>query len=306
MSRHCSSPLYKTVLLVFISMLPSMAAAGDGIMESPAPLSFYEDQKRGYYWYEDPAFIEDEEQKEKAEFEESSLPSYTYEELWNLHPDQFQKYREEATKKAVQFPTIENVKHHLFIQDVARRKSLAFASVVGLVGQLHPELSTEDSYPMSAPGRRALSDKKLSEFNDILIRSKNDFALLVFNQSGCNFCEAQAPIVQRFEAAYGWSVKNIDIEVFADLALRFNVEQTPAIIVVSRNSGESMPISSGIIDLSTIKERVVRAIRFLKGEVDPQQYYLKDFQKGTGMDPLKFLQNIKPGQPLLTKAETYE
>ena len=306
MSRHCSSPLYKACLLVFISMLPSMVSAGDGIMESPSPLSFYEDQKRGYYWYEDPAFTEDVEQMKKEGFKESSLPSYTYEELWNMHPDEFQKYREEATKKAVQFPTIENVKHHLFIQDVARRKSLAFASVVGLVGQLHPELSTEDSYPMSAPGRRALSAKKRSEFNDILLRSKEDFALLVFNQSGCSFCEAQTPIIQRFEATYGWPVKNIDIEIFTDLAMRFNVEQTPAIIIVSRGSGESMPISSGIIDLDTIKKRVARAIRFLKGEVAPQQYYLKDFQKGTGTDPLKFLQNVKPGQPLLTRAGTYE
>ena len=66
------------------------------------------------------------------------VPEYSYDQLWKMHPDDFQEYLNQVTKFAVQFPTEKNVTQYLKIQDVARRKSVAFAAVVDFIGQKNP------------------------------------------------------------------------------------------------------------------------------------------------------------------------
>ena len=60
-------------------------------------------------------------------------------------------------KKAVMSPTEANVREYYSIQDIARRKSLAFANVTAAVMQKHPELSLAKDYPTATPGRSALT-----------------------------------------------------------------------------------------------------------------------------------------------------
>jgi hypothetical protein len=46
-----------------------------------------------------------------------------------------------------------------------------------------------------------------------------------------------------------------------------------------------MPISSGVISLSKLRERLVRSVKYMRGEVKPEQFYTRI---GTS-DPLKFV-----------------
>jgi len=190
-------------------------------------------------------------------------------------------------KVAVQFPTEENVLKYLVMQDIARRKSTAFASVVGYVGQKYPRFSNEDVHPVIAPGRTALAELKQGEIRQTIEESSNEFALIMFTQKGCRFCDVQKSILKFFTASYDWTVRLIDTDSHPDLSSRFGIEQTPSIILVHKSSKDHMPISVGVISLRELNARVYRSIKFLRGEVTPEQWFIYEFEKNAGSDPLK-------------------
>jgi conjugal transfer pilus assembly protein TraF len=246
----------------------------------------YDERKRGWYWYEAQPEPEDEEEPETDRLS-LSVTDRSYEELWNMHPDEFQDMLKKTMKIAVQFPTEENVLKYLVMQDIARRKSTAFASVVGYVGQKYPQFSNEDVHPVIAPGRTALAELKQEEIKQTIEESSNEFALIMFTQKGCKFCDVQQSILRFFTASYDWTVRLIDTDSHPDVSSRFGIEQTPSIILVHKSSQDHMPISVGVISLRELNARVYRSIKFLRGEVTPEQWFIYEFEKNAGGDPLR-------------------
>lgn len=244
---------------------------------------YYQNSKTGYWWYE--------KKKEKPEEikevkKEPSLKDYTIEVLWNMHPDEFQKLLTDIQKKAVQNPTEENVYEYYRIQDIARRKALAFTNVAMFVLQKYPELSLENEIPITAPGRVAFVRQKESEIQNTIHQGKKDFALLYFYSPHCPFCEAQESILRYFVEKYNWNIKKIDKDINPSMAARFNVEVVPALILVYKDSADYFPISTGVVSLAELEERLYRGIRLLQGLITPQQWSTYEFQKGNALDPL--------------------
>jgi conjugal transfer pilus assembly protein TraF len=154
-------------------------------MANEEDLSYYRDSKHGWWWYEkDPEKPKKEEKDEPAAFAKTkklpSLKDYSMEELWKMHPDDFEPLLRGFLKKAVQAPTEENVKEYYTVTDIARRKSLAFTNVAAFVWQKYPELSTAKDYPVAAPGRNAFVRQSLSEVETTINNAQTDFALLYF------------------------------------------------------------------------------------------------------------------------------
>lgn len=229
----------------------------------------------GFHWYDD---------TEKPEAQ--STPQYpSYQELWDMHPDKFAPLLEDRKKLAIQYPTEENVYRYLEIQDVAKRKSIAFAAVMTLVGQKHPEFSSENKYPLNVPGQKARNKEKNRWIDEYLFEIKKDYALLVFTQEGCGLCKAQIPILDLFMNRYGIEIKYLDINEYGGLADRYSISLTPSILVISRQNEKAMPIASGVISLSELRNRLVRSVRYMKGEIKPEQFYTTPGSN----DPLKFV-----------------
>lgn len=238
---------------------------------------FYEDRRHGYYWYEDEKAIE----KEKP-----ALPTYTYQELWTMDPDTFQKHLSAVTKRAVQAPTEENALEFLKLKDIATQKSMAFASVMTLVSQQHPEYASDTASPVTAPGKRAQLQARESEIKTTIFREKENFALVMFVRPGCGYCDEQEGIISHFETQYNWQIRTVNIEEKPALAAKFNVQITPTLIMVHKE-GEHMIISYGVISMSDIEKRIYRSIRLMKGDIDESQWLMYDYQKRMGDDPLK-------------------
>lgn len=258
-------------------MLADDGCSGSNCSEQQVTENSSDDANKGvgFYWYDDP------EQEE-----ETPQPSYpSYQELWDMHPDDFAPLLEERKKIAIQYPTEDNVYRYLEIQDVAKRKSLAFAAVMGLVAQKHPEFSNENHYPLNVPGQRALTRVKNRDLDSYIESIQDQYALIVFEKEGCEFCQTQKPILDMFRVKYAWQVKFLDIEKYRYLADRYSITMTPSILVLSRETEEAMPLSSGVISLSKLRERLVRSVKYMKGEVKPEQFYTR---QGT-TDPLKFV-----------------
>lgn len=284
--------LYYSCLILLFS---TTVASGVVLENTRTDLQFYDNsQKKGFYWYEDETREEPEEKAEEVivipppqevQKEQSVINNYTYDQLWVLHPDIFAKELDRRQKLAIQFPTVENVYSYLEAQDVAKRKSVAFAGAMGYVSQLNPQFSGENNYPTNVPGQNVLRNEIKTDDQDYLKSVKDDFALLVFMSKGCSYCDAQEPILDMFYASYGWNIKRLDIKEHSDIAGKYSITLTPSIIVISRKTQKAIPLTSGIVTLPELRDRLIRSVRMLNGEIEPEQWYTN--KRST--DPLKFI-----------------
>ena len=284
--------LYSSFLILLFF---SAVATGAVLDNTKSDQHFYDNsQKKGFYWYDDKVRdipIEKTEEEittpppPEAEKEQDTIVNYNYEQLWALHPDIFAKELDRRMKLAIQFPTIENVYDYLEVQDVAKRKSVAFAGAMGYVSQLSPQFSGENNYPINVPGQKVLRNEMMSDDQEFLKSVKEDFALLVFMSEGCPYCDAQEPILDMFYASHGWNIKKLNIKEYPDIAEKYSITLTPSIIVVSRKTQKAIPLTSGIVTLPELRDRLIRSVRMLNGEIVPEQWYTN--KRST--DPLKFI-----------------
>lgn len=246
---------------------------------------FYDINKQGWFWYQDPV--------PKPEREETTAPpsrpvptltDYSIEELWDMHPDDFQALLMEFQKKAVQRPTEDNVLEYLTMQDMARRKAAVYANVASYVIQKNAGLDVGRDYPVSAPGVVARVKMQKEEIVATINRASSDHALLYFSSSDCPYCIEQQQILRFFTDRYGWQIKDIDIDENPGVAARFNIKITPALLLIGKDREQYIPVASGVVALEELERRLYRSIRLLSGQITPQEYSIYDFQKGGGFD----------------------
>ncbi|HEY6874172.1 MAG TPA: conjugal transfer protein TraF [Geobacteraceae bacterium] len=256
-----------------------------------AGAGYYSDSGKGWWWYEkEPEKKEDKGKEPATKRKPKKLPSlrdYTYDEIWSMHPDDFEKFAEELKKKAVQNPSEENVRDYYEVQEIARKKALAFTNVAQYVWQKYPELTTAKDYPVATPGNLSRVGQIQEEKNRKLRDSREEFALIYFYRTDCGYCQQQQPIIDWFSGSTGWQVKRINIEENPGLAGKFGVETTPTMILIQKGNQDFFPVSSGLITAEEIEDKTYRAVRLLKGEITPEEFSLYDFQRGGGFDVRK-------------------
>ncbi|BCO09271.1 thiol reductase thioredoxin [Desulfolithobacter dissulfuricans] len=264
-----------------------VALTGTAVAEEK---KFYDDSKRGWFWYEDPPPEEEPEKpEEKPARPVPSLQAYTTEELWNMHPDDFQELLMALQKKAVQYPTEENVLEYLTIQDIARRKAAAYANVAAYVVQKHGQFDVAQAYPAAMPGVKARVRQQRQEIASVITNAKDDHALLFFTNPDCGYCAEQRQILAYFTERYGWQIKTIDTTIDPGIAARFNISITPTLMLIRRDRPDYLTVTTGVVSLADLERRLYRAIRLLRGDITPENYSTYDFQKGGALDPTAIL-----------------
>jgi conjugal transfer pilus assembly protein TraF len=76
-------------------------------------------------------------------------------------------------------------------------------------------------------------------------------------------------------------VRRIDISQNPELAAKFQVEITPTLLLVSRETQASQIISSGVISFDELNKRIYQLVRLMEGRTDPQRFYNMDFYKAS-------------------------
>ena len=296
--KHCLSGSLFCGLVLFA--LP----VGAGVPGPLAAASFYQDTKHGWFWYEDPPPDQEEVQQEPPEVapgpghsiaRNPSLAQYSTEALWDMHPDDFQQLLNGLQKKAVQYPTEQHILEYLSIQDIARRKALAYANVTQFVTQKRADLfNINQVYPTSSPGTAARVQLQQDEISETISTARSDHALLFFVAPGCGFCEKQTQIIAYFIERYGWQVKPVDISREPNVALRFNVTTTPTLLLIKQDREQSMPIATGVVTLPEMERKLYQSIRYMRGETTMDSFTTYDFQKDSALDPASILKAQQP------------
>ncbi len=286
---------------LLVITVTTMALAEE--VPSPEP-AFYETAKEGWFWYHDPppeapeesgshnnSTITREAGPKVFETKNPSMDKYNINDIWNLHPDEFQGLLNGVQKKAVQTPNEKNILEYLIMQDVARRKALAYANATKFVTQKYSDkFNINQVYPTTTPGISARVQEQQKEISSTILAARENHALLFFVAQGCGFCDKQAAILTYFVEKYGWQIKPIDIGRHTTLAARFNITTTPTLVLIKDGTEQSMPISVGVVALSELERKLYQAIRYLGGETNIDTFQMYDYQKGGALDPGSILE----------------
>ncbi len=270
-----------------LALLPSSlwADGADG-----ADNGFYQQSKHGWFWYADPPPPEETKKQVPDSRPIPSLESYSVDDLWNMHPDDFQAFLDVLQKKAVQKPTEQNIMEYLTMQDIARRKALAYTNATMYVTQKYGELfNVGHIYPSATPGVTARVKMQQDEIFTTLSRAGNDHALLFFTSPGCGFCDQQAAILAYFVEKYGWPIKTVDISRNRGSAARFSITITPTLLLIKKGRDNSMTVANGVVALTELERKLYRAVRTLQGSTKEDTFLMYDFQKGSPFDPTSIL-----------------
>jgi len=262
-------------------LFPVLFGAAEALAQES---DYYRDMKKGWWWYQDPPKDEPKKEELKQGKKSRRLPSmkdYTREQLWRMHPDDFQELLMDFQKKAVMELTEESVSEYLVMQDIASKRSLAYANVAAYVQQKNPELGVPE-YSVAAPGMAAATRMRNDEIEGRIRAAKDDYALLYFYSPGCEFCKAQDGILRFFQDKYDWEIRAYELN--SALASRLNITIAPSTVLIYRNSRDYIPVSAGVMSLADIELRLYRGMRLLAGENSPQNFSLYEFQKGGSFD----------------------
>lgn len=250
---------------------------------------FYHERKGGFYWYEDDPVPEADPEAERQLYEMPPPDTYSYQDLWKMHPDQRAKILETRKRILSQEPTIENALRFLESQDIAQRKATAAAGAMAAASQMNPKFNGMHLVSMTPSAKQVYHQAKGESIDSILDSGAEEFALVVFETAGCQYCDVQRPIIDRFEATHSWVVKYVDIDEYRQLADRYGIEITPSVLMLVKGSNDAVPISTGVVTMPDLRERVVRAIRYVRGEIEPAQWFNNSNGNDNGNDPLKLV-----------------
>lgn len=248
--------------------------------------TWWDRSKEGWFWYQDPPIEAELEapQEPEAAAPKPTARDFSLEELWSLHPERFQEIYTNTLNAAVQHPSEPNVKDWYRMQDISRRKSVQFANVAAYVAQTNPEFNYIKDSPLAAPGRKALYQQQFGDIETAIHEGRQTHGLLFFYSRGCGYCAPQAEILQAFTNKYRWEIKGVDIDAEPGLAARFDIETTPTILLVNQEVSRPFPVAVGVISLAQIEQNIYRGMRLLGGGLEPSDYSLYEFQRGSALD----------------------
>lgn len=214
------------------------------------------------------------------------MSDYTYEQLWNMHPDDFQELLLAFQKKAVQTLDPKDVAAFSYMKNISAKKALAYANVDSYVAQQNPQYSLEQEVPLSVPARTAMNASRIRDVESKIAASRDDYALLFFYSPSCPYCVEEEKMLKVFSSKYGWTVKKIDRDADPEFSAQFNVQVVPTIIMIKKGEKNFFPITYGILATAEMESKIYRSVRLMNGEITPAQWSTLETQQGGGLDPL--------------------
>lgn len=273
---------FRFSLLITLSMIYSATLLAD--------TPYHHKDAKGWSFYEPKKKIKKKKkslkkttEKQAEEYKKPVLPPL--EVLYNMHPKEHEKLQKEFLNWAVKTQKVEDVKNYWIVLDTIRKKASGFSAVTKLVMDSNPDLNVNKQYPITRLGSEKLFAVRQNETNKFLSQNSKSFGLIYFTSESCLFCKEQDAILTSVVHDYGLRVKEVDVKKDRITAAKFGVNFTPTIAVVDRVTKKHMIISSGVESQPRIKESIISALRLLRGDIKPNQYFTNDFERGGSFDP---------------------
>jgi len=241
---------------------------------------YYQDKERGWFWYEDPAVLEDENQPPPA-----SKPIPSKSPLQNQSPtpsqsanpsiakplsaEWFRKNMEKYRDKAIDDPSPENVGAYLYLQRVMLDKAEKYAQASQLMTMKDPVLDENARRPIATFGAFAKDEMATIGTQKAAKKLAEKAGLWFFYLSNCTFCLKEAGVLKGLMNAYGFKVLPVALDglplpngafpnftIDQGQAKKLGVETTPALFLV-KPGGTAIQLGQGLLSSDEIVNRAI-------------------------------------------------
>lgn len=217
---------------------------------------FYDQPEQGWYWYDE----------NHADRIIDNQPPMTVESA-QAQLEALKKEVEDKKALALMNPTEENLKNYIRIQYEVNQRAELFATTWQKVIIKNPELDHTIKHPTNAVARRVYHQEQAREKKTSIDSFTSKYGLFFFFRSNCPYCHQFAPILKMFEEEYGITVVPISLDgkglpEYPDpkpdngIAQKLKIEVVPAVIAVDPKTGETVPITYGLISVDDLAYRI--------------------------------------------------
>lgn len=225
---------------------------------------WWERGDEGWFFYKDPLKEEKNEIKEKEKPEKNPEPQAPKTPV--LFTEKMKKLGEELLSRAMEKPTIENVRAYMEYNRLMMKLSENFALSWQKVLMMYPEL--EGPAPVSDSDKDLYFDAVKEREKEILYQLSRKAGLFFFYDGSCPFCERQVYYLKRFLAENPFFViKPVSLDgtvffEFPDTAMdngisqRLGVSRVPSIFLAFPPDRFER-VSSGLITTEELKRRLI-------------------------------------------------
>ena len=227
--------------------------------------TYFGDHERGWHWYESHQEADDE--NENAEEDDA---------ISQMNVVQMAVKR--ALDQAILYPSKENVKHYIALQNAVAERSALFAKLWQEALLAEPALDFSLRHPTNNLARQIEVDQENAEQEQAIKLLAKESGLFFFYRSTCPYCRAFAPILKRFTDYYKIPViaittDGMSLPPFPDSlndqgqSAIFQVKVEPSLFVVNPYTKKVIPVGYGLMSETDLKKRMLEIARMMSARV---------------------------------------
>jgi len=256
------------ISLVFFLAVPSLLYSGS---------YWWERGDEGWFFYKDPL---KEGEKKEEEVKTVEVPETPPEPLFT---ERMKRWGEELLSRAMENPTIENVKAYMQYNNLMMRLSENFSLSWQKALMRYPELASP--VPVSDVDKDLYFETEKEREREIIYELSKKGGLFFFYEGSCPYCERQAYYLNRFRVEYPFFViKPVSLDgsmlpEFPDTVMDNGISQRLGVTTVPSLFLAFPPdrferISTGLITAGELKRRLIWYARkidtsFYSGFINP-------------------------------------
>lgn len=235
----------------------------DGTQHAEEDVDFWEDAKRGWFYYEK-LFFDPEKADEKTKNVDIAIDWKAFK---NLAAGEMNRFIGELKNYAVTYPSKINVQNYMTAQKIAAEKAKIFMTAWMDVLRDHPVLDETVKRPPSSFVSFNLANAE-SEAKEIIVKelaADPDMGLVFFYSRDNYYAAIQSPIFKRFLDKTRWRpFKFINVDENPQAANEFGIETVPEIWLASKNGGKAR-VTAGVRTEDIIQDNIVTAYELITG-----------------------------------------
>ena len=259
-------------LMAGLAPEPAVAAEPERLQRvSNAPTrllgnSYWGDEERGWFWYEDPLLVEPPKPFVERQPESIKREPPKAKEIVEL--ERLQKRLEDSRKIAIMAPTEANVLRYMELEAKVVRQASYFADVAQRLGWTHSQLDmTLEGRPVNALAIQTYNQQeRIAQARTIADLAK-DHVIFFFFRGDCPYCHTYAPILKAFAEQNGLTVVPVSLDGGGlpefpvprqdnGIAKTLKVDQVPATFLAQPVAGTITPLGFGVLSTSQLSERL--------------------------------------------------
>lgn len=256
-------------LLIALAFVPFYYAHSDE-NKMMSDKAYYNDNARGWYWYEKPAVKKKKEKKPEPVIASSggnSSPSQMS--ARDILKKQGENWENAAAEAALN-PTPENLQRYMMLTMAVNAQSERFATSLKNSLRLNPQFDYTIEHPVNPQAIIAKNEQR-NEISDSKLKFvAKESGIIFFFRSDCPYCHRFAPIMKTFASMYGFDVIPVSLDggglpeypnpqKNVDMGRKLNVSTVPAVFLVNPSKNIVSTVGYGFVDYAELQHRVISA-----------------------------------------------